>query len=319
MPYNSLISRDNAAAHIPEDVSNEIADMVPEQSAVMSLGRRLRNMSRGQMRMPVASALATAYFVDPTDTGKKQTTNVEWENKYIDAATIAAIVPIPEDVLDDADFDIWGAAKDSLAEAFGIVIDQAVLYGTNIPASWTTNLGSAGLLAGTTALSIGDYTDMYEALLGETDPGVEGVWMEVEEDGYMVTGSIAHLSMKGKLRNTRDSEGMPIFKSNSMQEGTTYALEGTPILFPTNGSIVAASSLLFAGQWDKLVYSMRQDMTYKILTEAFIDDATGTLVYSLAQQDMVALRAVMRIGFALPKPVTRIDTGAGFPFAVLVE
>ena len=57
------------------------------------------------------------------------------------------IVPIPEAVLDDSAFDIWGEVQPALVEAFGIAIDQAVLYGTNIPASWTTNLGAAGLVA----------------------------------------------------------------------------------------------------------------------------------------------------------------------------
>jgi anthranilate synthase component 1 len=61
---------------------------------------------------------------------------------------LAVIVPISKAVLDDADYDIWGEVRPSLVEAFGIAIDKAVLYGTNIPATWTTNLGAAGLVAG---------------------------------------------------------------------------------------------------------------------------------------------------------------------------
>ena len=58
----------------------------------------------------------------------------------------------------------------------------------------------------------------------------------------MVTGSIAALSMKGILRNTRDSNGMPIFKSN-MQDASRYELDGSPIYFPTDNSIPAATEL----------------------------------------------------------------------------
>ena len=318
MPFNSIISRDNASATIPEDVSLEILEAVTKESTAMRLARRLRNMARGQMRMPVMSALATGYFVNPTDTGKKQTTSVEWDNKYVDAAEIAAIVPISEAVLDDSSFDIWGAARESLIEAFGIVIDGAVFYGTDIPATWTTNMGSAGIIAGLTALSLAGYTDMYEALLAETGAGVDGVWMEVEADGYAVTGAVGHLSMRGKLRNTRDSDGLPIFNP-SMQDRTQYTVDGVPIVFPLNGVIDSSESLLIAGQWDKLVYSVRQDMTFKIFTEGVVQDASGEIVYNLMQQDMVALRAVMRVGFALPKPINRIDTGDGYPFAALVD
>ena len=146
MPYNSVISRTDAAALIPEDVSAEIISNLPQQSAVMRLARRLPNMSRAQRRLPVMSALATAYFVSG-DTGLKQTSDVAWENKYIDAEELAVIVPIPEAVLDDTDYDIWGQVRPAVEEALGLAIDQAVLYGTNIPATWTTDLGAAGLIA----------------------------------------------------------------------------------------------------------------------------------------------------------------------------
>ena len=64
---------------------------------------------------------------------------------------------------------------------------------------------------------------------------------------------------------------------------------------------------------------MRQDVTYKILDQAVIQDSAGNIVYNLAQQDMVALRCVMRLGFALPHPITRMDSGSGYPFAVLAH
>ena len=318
--YNSVISRTDSAALIPEDASREIIAAIPQASAVLGLSRRLPNMSTAQRRMPVMSALASAYFVTG-DTGLKQTSEVTWENKYIDAEELAVIVPIPEAVLDDAAFDIWGEVRPSLVEAFGIAIDQAVLYGTNIPATWTTNLGAAGIVAGALAASqnasLANYTDMYEAILGETDAGASGLFGLVEEDGFMVTGSIAHLTMKRKLRNVRDTESGLIFSTN-MQQAGAYLLDGAPCLFPTNGA-VDSTYYLISGQWNQLVYAMRQDITYKVLTEAVIQDAGGNIIYNLAQQDMVALRAVMRLGFALPNPISRVQPveASRFPFAYL--
>jgi len=322
MPYNSVISRADKAALIPQEISDEIIKTLPESSAVMKLARRLPNMSRNQRRLPVMSALATAYFVDG-DMGLKHTTEVNWESVYIDAEELAVIVPIPEAVLDDELYDIWGEVRPSLEEAFGLAIDQAVMYGTNIPASWTTDLGAAGLIAVATAaghnIAAAGYADLYEAILGETAAGADGLFMLVEADGFMVTGSIAHLSMKGLLRNVRATGGEPIFKP-SMQDSTRYELDGTPIYFPRNGSVVAATSLMLSGDWTKLVYAMRQDITYKVLTEAVIQDAGGNIVYNLAQQDMVALRAVMRLGFALPNPINRINAVAATrcPFAFMI-
>jgi hypothetical protein len=321
MPYNSVVSRTDAAALIPEEVSAEIFKHVPQQSAVMQLARRLPNMARGQQRMPVMSALATAYFVTG-DNSLKQTTKANWENKYIDAEELAVVVPIPEAVLDDVNYDIWGEVRPSLEEAFGIAIDAAVLYGTNIPATWTVNLGAnAGLIAAILGashnVSLADYTDMYEAILGETGAGTAGLFGMVEKEGWLVTGSISHISMKRKLRNVRDVNGQPIF-TRSMQGANLYELDGAPCLFPINGAI-SSTYYMISGQWNQLVYAMRQDITYKVLTEAVIQDGSGNIIYNLAQQDMVALRAVMRLGFALPNPINRMQAIAAsrVPFAYL--
>jgi HK97 family phage major capsid protein len=321
MPYNNVISRSESAALIPEDVSDVILNKVAGGNPLMTLARRLPNMARAQQRMPVMSALATAYFV-AGDSGLKQTTEVNWANKYIDAEELAVIVPIPQSVLDDANYDVWGQIQPELINAFDLAIARAVFYGNNIPASWTTNLGSAGLFAGANAASqvasLAAYADAYEAILGETAAGVDGVFMMVEADGFGVTGNLAHISLKGILRNTRDLNGNPIFKV-SMQDPTRYELDGSPLYVPLDGSMVAATALMFSGEWSQLVYALRQDITYKVLDQAVIQDAGGNIIYNLAQQDMVALRAVMRLGFALPNPINRMNAvdATRYPFAVL--
>jgi len=321
MPYNNVISRADAAALIPTEISLDIIKSVAEQNPLLKLARRLANLSRSVRSMPVLNALATAYFVNG-DTGLKQTSEITWAGVNVTAEELAVIVPIPEAVLDDANYDIWGEVKPQLVEALNVAIAQAVLYGTNIPAAWTTDMGSAGLVAGANTagqvISLAAYADAYEAILGETGAGVDGLFMLLEADGFMVTGNLGHTSMRGILRNTRDMNGQPIFKP-SMQDATRYELDGTPIYFPTDGSIVAATSLLISGQWDQLVYAMRQDITYKILSEAVIQDAGGKIIFNLAQQDMVALRAVMRLGFALPNPINRENQLAAtrYPFSIL--
>ena len=330
MPYNSVIDRTDAGVLIPTEVSAEIIKNVAVQNPILTLARRLPNMSRAVRSMPVMSALATAYFVNG-DTGQKQTTEVNWENKYVHAEELAAIVPIPEAVLDDAEYDIWGEVRPAVEEAIGVAISQALLYGTNIPSQWTTDLGSAGIMAGATAASqvvdlstqIAAGEDLYDILLGEN-----GVISLIEADGFMATGHIAALTMRGKLRGVREKVydgtgaanlGAPIF-TRSMQDASRYELDGSPIYFPTDGSINSTSSLLFTGDWTQLVYSMRQDITYKILDQAVIQDGAGNIIYNLAQQDMVALRVVIRLGVALPNPINRVQPTAGsrYPFSLLV-
>jgi len=318
MAYNNVIGRTDAASMIPMEYSDEILSMATEQSAVLRLARRLRDLARYQKTMPVISALPVAYFVNG-DTGQKQTSEVNWTDKIITAEELAVIVPIPENVLADSEYPIWSQVQPLIAEAFGRAIDQAILYGTNAPSSWPDDIHT-GAAAASHDISLASYSDEYEAILGETAGGADGLAMLVEADGYMVTGYVAHLSMRGKLRNVRDANGQPIFKSD-VQGATRYALDGEPVEFPRNGSIDASTSLMIAGDWQQIVYAMRQDITWKLLTEAVIQDGAGNIVYNLAQQDMVAMRAVMRLGWQLPNPINRIqETEASrYPFSYMTS
>lgn len=321
MAYNSLITRSNVEALIPEDVTRQIIQSVPEQSAVMRLGRRLPNMTSKQRRMPVLAGLISAYFVSG-DTGLKKTTQAQWGNKFINAEELAVIVPIPEAVLDDADYDIWGEIQPRIVEAFGKTFDAAVLYGTNAPQDWPLGLVPLATAA-SNVVTVGAGNDIYDDIMGEA-----GVIAKVELDGYMVNGHVAALQMRSKLRGLREKVydgtnllgvGQPLFV-RTMQERSGYELDGVPMEFPRNGAIDATEALMISGDWNQLVYSIRQDITYKILDQAVIQDEAGNIIQNLAQQDMVALRAVMRLGWQLPNPLNQINSNntTRFPFAALL-
>ena len=316
MAFNGIIDRSGAQALIPEDVSREIIQNVPDMSAVMQLARRLPNMSRNQRRLPVLSGLITASFVSG-DTGLKQSSEVSWTDKYINAEELAVIVPIPEAVLDDADYDIWGEVRPRIEEAFGAAFDRAVLFGTNAPSDWPDDL-LTGATSASNTVTLGTGADIYDDIMSEN-----GVIASVEEDGFMVNGHVASVSMRSKLRGLRDANGNPIFV-RVVQEGSQYELDGAPMFFPpsdtTYGAFDASQALMFSGDWNQLVYSVRQDVTYKLLDQAVIQDGGGNIVYNLAQQDMVALRAVIRLGWQLPNPINRQETTEAnrYPFGVLL-
>jgi HK97 family phage major capsid protein len=309
MPTNSQITRADAGALIPEDVQREIVKTIHQDSVVLRLARRLPNMTRAQRRIPVLNALASAYFV-AGDTGLKQTTEIDWTNVYINAEELAVIVPVPEAVLDDVDYDIWGEVMPEIRSAIGYAVDRAILHGTNAPASWPSNLMAQITSAGHTVDDDdATYADLYDLLLGvasDNDPGAFGL---VEQDGFMVSGAIAHPVEMSRLRGLRDANGQPIFKAD-MQGGTTYALDGRPIVFPDNDAIDVTAARYIVGDWSKLVYAIRQDLTTKVATEAVIQNQSGGIEYNLFQQDMVALRVTMRLGWALPNPINRLQQTA---------
>ena len=307
----TLIDRSGADTLIPEERSREIIQGTIAQSAVLSRGRKLPNMSSRTYKMPVLDMLPLAYFVNG-DTGQKKTTRMAWDKKFIVAEEIAVIVPIPEAVLDDSDYDIWGEVRPRIEEAFGKVIDGAVLFDVNKPDSWRNGLVSSATSAGS-IVTLGTGDDMYDKIMGE-----DGVIAKVEESGYFVTGHMADISMRSKLRGLKDTTGQPIFKSD-MQSATSYVLDGSPMNFPNNGSFDKSKALMISGDFSQLVYSIRQDITFKLFTEGVVQNTDGTIAYNLMQQDMVALRAVMRLGWEIPNPINSLkeDKATRFPFAVL--
>lgn len=315
------IPRTGAEALMPEEYQREIIQAVPEASSVLTYGRRLPDMQRAQRRIPILGSLPTAFFTNPgpanaSDLNFKKTTRMLWENKYIDAEELNVIVPIPESVLDDADYDIWAEVRPKLIEAYGVAIDQAVFYGTNAPAAWPTNIVTSCIAAGN-VVTVGQGADVYDDIMDEG-----GLISKVELDGYMINGHVADMIMRGRLRGLRDSAGNPIFKSlykEGVQGATRYELDGEQVIFPKNGAIDADRSLIISGDWNQLVYAIRKDITWKILTEAVIQDpVSGEILYNLAQMNMVALRSSMRLGWQVPNPINRLnqDDETRYPFAV---
>lgn len=306
----NIVNRADAEALIREQVVATIFQDAPKNSVVMSMARKLPNMTSKQTRIKVLDFLPTAYWVDG-DTGMKQTTRQAWDNVYLTAAELAVIVPIPESVFDDAEIDILGEITPRVNEAIGERFDSAVLFGDNRPREWQADIITLARQAGNN-VPPSSGKDYYDLILGEG-----GVFSKVEEDGYAVTGSVAAMTFKSKLRGLRDTTNQPIFM-RTPQEKTNYALDGTPIHFPENGSFHPEIAQLLVGNFSQMVYSIRQDITVKILDQGVIQDpVTKEIVYNLAQQDMIALRVVFRAGWALPNPATRLNedrTGCAFAY-----
>lgn len=323
--YNSLISAGNVDLH--PDYLNEIFSAAVEESVAMRLGTRLRNMTSSELVLKVNSALPTAYFVGTKGTTQtfpanalKQTTGVEWTDESIYAGEIAVMVPIPNNVFNDANFDILGECKRLLPGAIAKKVDEAILYGTktsDVPDNWTNGIFVD--MPAENKIAVAHTGDIYDDILGDG-----GVFAQVELDGYDVTGMVGAVSLKGKLRGLRaidgsgNATGAPIFVQ-TVQSPAEYSLNGVPILFPKNGAFDPTKTLLIAGEWEKLVYSIRQDVRFDVFTTGVIQDGNGAIQHNLMQEDLTVVRVTFRMGWALPQPAMRITaSGTGYPFAAYV-
>ena len=292
------ITRTDVDALIETQVANEIFEGVTRSSKALSMFKRLPNMTSDKTKLRILDSLPVAYFVDETkNNGRKNLTKMAWDKKFINAAEVAVIVPIKENVLNDSSIDIWAEVKPRIVEAFGKKIDNAIFNGTEKPADWRE-----GLIP--TIVSIG-------AEVQETDKlynNINDAMVKVEESGYNVSGLLGGTGLKGKFRMMLDANGQPLNQTEIGSLKREYL---------DNGAWDKSLSTLVVGDFNQAVYSIRQDITYKVLTEAVIQDPSdGSILYNLAQDDMVALRVVMRLGWEIPNPVNAENgTETRFPFA----
>lgn len=292
MPYDSLASRADTAALVPEDVARDMLGRVRrEESAALALFKNVPVVG-AQTRFPILSALPIAYWVTG-DTGLKQTTEMAWSNKYLNVEEIACIVPIPISVVDDLEshnVDVWEEVRPDIEEAIGRTLDSAVFFGTNAPASFPTDVNAAAVAAGNTA-TIGTSTAAQGGIQGDIDTLV-GL---VEDDGYDPTGIVAARNVKGSLRRSRDTTGRRLDGINA--DITEYL--GMQIVYPMRGLWPTAVSTVraFVGDFTEFAVGVRQQIRMDILREAVIQDNTGAIVYNLAQQDMVGARFTFRAGW----------------------
>jgi HK97 family phage major capsid protein len=266
----------------------------------------------------VLAVLPTASFItgeDPPDS-KKPVTSAGWENRFLEAEEIAGIVVIPENVIDDAEpeFDLWAEIRPRIVEAVGVTLDRAVFFGTSAPASWITN-GAIGLVPA--AIAAGN-------VVAEGSSGVDiaedinQTIGEVEDDGFDATTGFARRSLRRQLRGLRDDNGQPIIQSPTAGSNVP-TLYGADLQWVTNGAWDSSVAKLLVGDPSYAVLGLRQDITYKFLTEASVTlDVNGTpTLVSLAENDLVGLRFKMRVGFQTAEAPTAEGGDDAFPFAVL--
>lgn len=296
MAYDSLISRTDAGALMPEEELDAFLKGLTNESAVLSTFTRVP-VGRAQTRFPVLSALPIAYFVTG-DTGLKQTTEVNWANKYLNIEEIAAIVPIPENVISDAGYPIWDQVQPLMQQAAGRTLDAAVFFGTNAPSSYPDDIVTAAT-AVSNVETIGTKSDADGGIVGD----LSTLLGEVEADGFDPSSGVAARTLRGLARQARNADGdrfaeVQISKDEVEMDGVTFT-------FPMRGQWPTASGSAQGIIYDptEFVVGVRQDVTWKLLDQAVIQDNTGAIVYNLAQQDMVALRMVMRVGWQVANTI----------------
>lgn len=302
--YNSIIGRAEVSeALLPDQVSQDILQEAPKQSIMLSRARRVA-MSAAKTKQAVLSTLPSAYWVNG-DTGLKQTSSVEWGNLTMTAEELAVIVPIPDALISDSQVPLWDEIRPLVAEAFGQKIDAATIFGEDKPDSWPDAIIKAAKAAGN-SLAIGSGATSNN----QNDFGVDVADLagRVAKQGYHINGFISEPGLNWELVGMRDGHGQPIYHP-AIAEGQPGTLYGMPLDELYSGGFDSTKAKLIAVDWSKFIIGMRQDITYDLFREGVITDDKGKVILNLMQQDSKALRVVMRVGYQVAVPQTRVARG----------
>lgn len=289
------IDRKEAEALFDITLSNELITALPRHSMAMQ-SLPVIPMGNKVSRIPVLSALPTARFLS-AEQEPKPSTDIAWDQVLLTAEEIAVIVPIDETVLEDAKANVMGRATELILQEFGRVLDAAVFFGAGAPATYPQG-GIFAKARGTVTVSDTPSDDFNAAF---------GLVEEIDQEVNTVFGA---RTLKARLRGQKSNLGVPIYipTEGNPNVGSIY---GVPTAFPLGWDKTKAEAIVM--HKETAVLGVRSDIKTKILTEASL---TG--FGNLAERDSVAIRAVMRVGFAIANPASINNPKRELPIAAIV-
>lgn len=294
------ITRAEVASLIAEEYAPQVFKGATAGSSALQAFPTV-NMGTKTNNIPVLATLPEADWVTDTDnSGVKPTSQVTWANKTLVAEEIAVIIPIHENTLDDANEDILGDIAELGGQAIGKKLDQAVFFGNDKPASWTSlDLLAAAIAAGQNFEVVdgpaGGNADLYGSFLLAAGA--------LANAGFDPATVVAKLALRFQLANLRGEDGHLVL--------TEDGLRGFDTTWNRNGAWQPEDATGFVVDPSKVRIGVRQDITVK-----FLDQATITGVGNLAEKDMVALRFKARFAYVLGSGATSEGT-AKVPVAVV--
>jgi len=314
MAFSDFIDRTESAGGLPDQIVTELISAVSQESVVLSMAHRVPTTTRDS-RIPVVGSLPTASWVGPgaggdVDTGLKNVTQMNIANQQIIAEELATIAVIPENVVDDSEFNIWDAVKPELAKAIARAYDQAVLFGVNAPSTFPPGLVAAATTAGNVVSG-----DTFANATDNTALVLQAASL-VATQGYNVNKVAVSPGWQFRVAAARTTA----LSANPVGgEMFPLVLAGVPIrvnplwwpAFATNvtDAIVADWNLVLAG--------IRKDITLEPFREGVITDATGKVIQNLMQEDKSAVRATFRAGYYLATPPTGYTAATPCPVGIV--
>lgn len=287
---------------LPTDVSSEILQKTQEASAIMQLARRVTLPGRG-LTIPMITGDPTAEWV--AETGVKPVSNPQLNTKVMQAYKIAVIETFSDEFVRDMKA-LYDALIARIPAALSKCFDSTVLGATNKPGENFDNFASCT----TQSLIATSDASTYDGLVAaDTD---------IATHGGIMNGIALSPQARGILLGAVDSTGRPLFVNN-VAEGAIPMILGVPTHMNkgiykagTAGTSGTPAIVGIAGDWTQAMFGTVEGVKVDINDNATVTVGSGTSAstINLWQQNMVAVRAEIEVGFRADTSVFNLLTGA---------
>lgn len=274
---SNLISTNELKGLIPAEMANEIIKDVVSNSAMMRLAK-IVPMNAPTKQFPVELTKAGAYWVGE---GQKITVDkASWATVELVAKKLAVIVPATKEALQDGSINVLQEVKTQIAEAMAGAFDEAALFGTNSPYGVNKSI-----------VEIAKQNSKKLTATNNIIKDLSDVMGLVEEEELEPNAFIATRALKAELRNAENGAGYSIFEDKT--QDAPARLHGEPLVFTKN--FKKEDAKVITGDFDKVYVGVLDGIDYQISTEGTVGDI------NLFEQDMVAVRATMRVAYLVIK------------------
>lgn len=270
---DTIFLKDNLAGAVPTEIAQEVIKNVISQASILKVCKH-EPMTSDKKTLPKLTDSGSASWVGEGEV--IETTLPKFEYPQLKACKLAIIVPVTKEKINDTIINVMEEVKQAMADAFATAIDEAMIFGKDSP--FDTNLVTAIGTQKITATS-------------SLDDDISNAMGLVEDNKYNCNNILMGTTQKRVLRKLSND-------SNYKGAISLTSAYDTPIEFVRNWDDNKA--LTITGDFSKAIVGTRDGMEYEILKEATIESGEETI--NLAQRDMIAIKATIRLGFLVAEP-----------------
>lgn len=299
------INRTTNSMALPSDVASEILQGVQSESAIMRLARKITLPGRG-VTIPVVAGDPTAQWV--AETGMKPVSNGTPATKLMAAYKIAVIETFSNEFVRDIPA-LYDALVKRLPGALAAVFDSTIVGATDAPSA--TNFDTFAACTAQSILNANNGTYL----------GLVAADADIAAHAGIMNGLALSAQARGLLLSAVDSTGRPLFLA-SANDGVVDRVLGVPAYFNKNlykagtaavGTTAGTPAIVgIAGDWSQAIYGTVNGVDVSISDSASLTVGSGTTAttINLWQQNMIAVKAEIEVGFRANTAAFNLLTGA---------